>query len=115
MDIFTLIASYMESNILTAQHIMRNITLLTFMIPVGITISSQIMVGNNIGANKVSVAKVYGLMGFKLGLIWSFFTIALLLIFKDPFNRLFSNDDTVLSIITVAYPVMLTYVFIDCI
>lgn len=85
------------------------------MIPVGITISSQVMVGNNIGANKVSVAKVYGFMGFKLGVIWSFFTIALLLILKSPLPGLFSNDDTVLSIISTAYPVMLTYVFIDCI
>ena len=41
MDVFTLIASNMgDSNILTAQYIMRNVALLTFMIPVGIMISS---------------------------------------------------------------------------
>jgi multidrug resistance protein, MATE family len=41
MDVFTLIASNMgDSNLLSAQHILRNVTLLTFMIPVGIMISS---------------------------------------------------------------------------
>lgn len=49
-DIFTLMASYMSINDLAAQTVLRNIGLLTFMIPVGIAISSMILVGNMIGA-----------------------------------------------------------------
>jgi Na+-driven multidrug efflux pump len=92
MDIFTLIATEMPAGILTAQHIMRNITLLTFMIPVGIMASAGIMVGNNIGANKVATAKAYGMMCFKTGLIWALCTIALLTLFKGPFTGLFSSE-----------------------
>jgi multidrug resistance protein, MATE family len=92
MDIFTLIATEMPAGNLTAQHIMRNITLLTFMIPVGIMASAGIMVGNNIGANKVATAKAYGMMCFKTGLIWALCTIALLTLFKGPFTGLFSSE-----------------------
>ena len=92
MDIFTLIATEMPPGVLTAQHIMRNITLLTFMIPVGIMASAGIMVGNNIGANKVATAKAYGMMCFKTGLIWALCTIALLTLFKSPFTGLFSSE-----------------------
>ncbi len=97
MDVFTLIASNMgDSNILTAQHIMRNIVLLTFMIPVGIMISSQVMVGNNIGANKVATAKAYGVMCFKTAIIWALITVLLLILFKGPFTGLFSGDPLIL-------------------
>ena len=38
---------------------MRNITLLTFMIPVGIMVAATVLVGNNVGANRINVAKAY--------------------------------------------------------
>ena len=104
-----------DSNILTAQHIMRNITLLTFMIPVGIMISSNVLVGNNIGANKVAKAKAYGMMCFKSALVWASVTVLLLIIFKNPFTGLFSGETLILDIITKVYPVMLIFVFVDCI
>ena len=85
------------------------------MIPVGIMTSSGIMVGNNIGANKVAIAKAYGLMCFKTGLLWAFCTIVLLILFKNPFTGLFSSEQKILDIISTAYPIMLTYVLIDCI
>jgi Na+-driven multidrug efflux pump len=59
MDVFTLIASYMTEKELSTQTIMRNITLLTFMIPCGIQIAAGILVGNNIGANKIILGKAY--------------------------------------------------------
>ena len=73
------------------------------------------MVGNNIGANKVALAKAYGLMCFKTAIIWAIVTILLLVVFRSPFIGLFSADPLVLGIITRAYPVMMVFVFIDCI
>jgi multidrug resistance protein, MATE family len=49
-DIFTLIASYMSVESIAAQTVLRNIALLFFMIPVGISQSTSLLVGNNIGA-----------------------------------------------------------------
>jgi MATE family multidrug resistance protein len=115
MDVFTLMASNMEESVLPAQHIMRNITLLTFMIPVGIMSSTQIMVGNNIGANKIPVAKAYAKTGVKTACIWALSTVLLLIIIRKPFVGVFSEDDSVKAIIWTAFPLMLVYVFVDCV
>jgi Na+-driven multidrug efflux pump len=44
---------------LAAQTVLRNIGLLTYMIPVGLAISSVVLVGNMIGANNVKGARLY--------------------------------------------------------
>lgn len=56
-DSFTLIASYCGTEALAAQTILRNITLLMFMFPVGISIVTQITVSKAIGEQNVSRAK----------------------------------------------------------
>lgn len=55
-DIFTLIASYMNGQALAAQTILRNISALFFMIPMGLAIPTGILVGNNIGAMNIKIA-----------------------------------------------------------
>lgn len=48
-DIFTLICSYLAIEVISAQTVMRSLGLLTFMIPVGLTQASAILIGQNIG------------------------------------------------------------------
>lgn len=115
MDVFTLIASYMPDKELSAQTIMRNITLLTFMIPVGIQVAATVLTGNNVGGNRIAVAKAYAGMCVKTAIIWAMGTIFLLVLFKTPFTGLFTTDDSVFAIIGKAYPVILIYVFFDCV
>lgn len=115
MDVFTMISSRMETGVLTAQYILRNITLITYMIPVGITLSAQIMVGNNIGANKVSVAKVYGLMFFKTTLIWALCTVTILVVFRNLILGVFTSDQSVIDLIKSVYPLIMMYVLFDCV
>lgn len=54
-------------------------------------------------------------MCLKTAILWALITIILLVVFKNPFTTLFSGDPVILDIITKAYPVMLVYVFIDCV
>lgn len=61
-DVFTLIASYMSIEALAAQSILRNISLLFFMVPVGLSISTGILVGNNIGAMHLEAAVYFARM-----------------------------------------------------
>ena len=115
MDIFTLIATYMEANVITAQYIMRNIALLTFMIPVGLMVASMILVGNNVGANKVAVGRAYAHLCVRAAAVWAVGTIALLLIFQGPFIGIFTTTPDVQRLILEAFPVMFAYIFFDCI
>ena len=48
-DIFTLLASYLSTNAISAQTIMRSLGLLTFMIPVGFNKACSYYVGIYIG------------------------------------------------------------------
>lgn len=114
MDIFTLIASYMPDKELTAQTIMRSITLLTFMIPVGITVAATVLVGNNVGGNRIKIGKAYAFMCVKTAALWAIGTLILLVLLKKPFTRVFTEDAGVTEIIWQAYPVILVYVFFDC-
>ncbi len=70
-DIFTLIASYMSIEDLAAQTVLRNIGLLTFMIPVGLSVSAVILVGNMIGAKNIRGAVIYAKMISLSGVIWA--------------------------------------------
>lgn len=49
-DIFTLMASYLSLDVVSAQTIMRSLGLLTFMIPIGFSIACGILIGKSIGA-----------------------------------------------------------------
>ena len=56
-DVFTFISSYMSPEALAAQTILRNISLFFFMIPVGLSIPTAVLIGNNIGAMNIPAAK----------------------------------------------------------
>lgn len=64
-------ASYMSIEDLAAQTVLRNIGLLTFMIPVGLSTSAVILVGNMIGARNISGAVIYAKMITLTGVIWA--------------------------------------------
>jgi Na+-driven multidrug efflux pump len=70
----------MSETDIAAQTILRNIGLLFFMIPVGISISTSILVGNNIGAYKLEAAKYYAKMCFLTALIWSVLSVLVVLL-----------------------------------
>ena len=48
-DIFTLLASYLSAEVISAQTIMRSLGLLTFMIPVGFNKACSYYIGIFIG------------------------------------------------------------------
>jgi len=66
-DIFTLIASYMDTTIIAAQTILRSIGLLTFMLPVGIMSACGTLIGNSVGAGRGDHALLYYNTSMKMG------------------------------------------------
>ena len=57
--IFTLIASYLSIDIISAQTIMISLGLMTFMIPVGFSVACGILVGRSIGQGSEAAVKHY--------------------------------------------------------
>eukprot|EP00347_Sterkiella_histriomuscorum_P010943 403374339 len=102
-DIFTLIASYMSIDDLSAQTVLRNIGLLTYMIPVGLAISSTILVGNMIGANNVEGAKIYAKMCSFSAFLWAIASVVAINVLQNTVIGVFSSSPTVNDLIAKAY------------
>lgn len=83
------------------------------MIPVGIQVSASVLTGNNVGANKIPVAKAYAQMCVRTASFWAMGTILILVLIREPFTSIFTNDKAVFDIIAQAYPIVLIYVFFD--
>lgn len=49
-DVFTLIASYLSIDEVSAQTVLRSLGLTTFMIPLGLSLSTGILISKSIGA-----------------------------------------------------------------
>ena len=58
-DIFTLIASYISMEVLSAQTVMRSVGILTLMVPYGFSIAAGILIGKQIGAGNKAAIKHY--------------------------------------------------------
>lgn len=113
MDAFSLISTYLAATVITAQHIMRNITQMTFMIPSGIQTAASILIGNNIGANRIPVAKAYSQTCVSSTLLMAFATVGLMSVFQGPIIELFTKDAQVRSQIETAYMIMLVFIILD--
>jgi multidrug resistance protein, MATE family len=63
-EIFTLIASYMSTEEIAAQAVIRGIGMLTLMLPIGFGSATAMMIGHAAGAGKIQLAKQYYRVGF---------------------------------------------------
>ena len=114
-DIFTLIASYMTIDDLAAQTVLRNIGLLTYMIPVGLAISSTVFVGNFIGANNLPAAKLYAKMNTISAFIWALASVLFINLLQGQVIGIFSSSPSVNELILKAFNIISVFVFFDCV
>ncbi len=90
-DIFTLIATYMDTAVIAAQTILRTLGLITFMLPVGIMSASGTLIGNSVGAGRSDHAILYYETSMKMGVALAIVQVLILLLGKDLFVLLFTN------------------------
>lgn len=84
------------------------------MIPVGISISTGVLVGNNIGANNTKSAKYYAKMCFLTAFIWSLASLITVMLFKGYLITMFSSEEDVNSEIEKTFFVLSIFIFFDC-
>ena len=94
-DIITLMASYLSTDIIAAQTIMRSIGLVTFMIPVGFAQACGILVGNSVGEGTPALAMQY----YKICMFLAIFVIILQLVVlyfgRDAIISVFTNQEQI--------------------
>ena len=90
-DIFTLIASYMATEIISAQTIMRSLGLLTFMIPVGFMKACQYYVGLFIGKGSAAAIMHYYNVSMVMATVLGIVQIIILWALKEPLIKMYTN------------------------
>lgn len=114
-DLFTFLGTFMSETVMAAQTISRQLVMVFYMIPVGLAQACIIMVGNNIGAKNIAMAKTYAKFCTVTALSWGLLSVALMLIFGESLIRIFSSNEEVVNTVLEVYACLWLYVFVDCV
>lgn len=113
-DIFTLMASYMSIQAMSAQTILRSLGLLSFMIPVGFSTACGILVGRAIGYQSVYETKFYYMMCVYLSVAAALVQNVLLFAFQDYIISAFTDIEIIAGQMQQAWIMFNIFVIFDC-
>ncbi|MDP4083592.1 MAG: MATE family efflux transporter [Bacillota bacterium] len=94
----TLLMSNFSTNIIASHQSALNFSSILYMLPLSISMALTILVGYEVGANRLTDAKEYSLIGIGLAVLLAVFCGAILLFFRTNIAALYTNDPIVLRI-----------------
>lgn len=94
----TLMMSHYSTAVISAHQIALNFTSLLYMIPLSISMGATILVGQSVGAKQMRDAKQYSFLGVGLAIAFSFISIAILLVFREPIASLYTTDGKITAL-----------------
>jgi len=113
-DVFTQIATFLPTEYLAGQTILRNIGLFTFMIPAGLSGAANILIGKQIGKNSVAMALRMNSIIRATVFTLSVLQIIGVLIYEDAIINFYTHDKKVQDTIHPAWVVLGVFIFFDC-
>lgn len=96
----TLMMSNYSTAVISAHQIALNFTSLLYMLPLSISMGATILVGQAVGAGQMRDAKQYSFLGVGLAIVFSFISIAILLVFRAPIASLYTTDGQIIGLAT---------------
>ncbi|WP_443028947.1 MATE family efflux transporter [Sporosarcina sp. G11-34] len=96
----TLMMSNYSTAVISAHQIALNFTSLLYMLPLSISMGATILVGQAVGAGQMRDAKHYSFLGVGLAVGFSFVSIAILLVFREPIASLYTTDGQIIGLAT---------------
>jgi len=94
-ETFTLICSLMSVTALAAHTIARNIVMIFYMVPVGISMAASILVGMKVGSRNVKEAKIFAKMSVLSAFIWGLFFMVLMMVIRPFLTSVFTTSKEV--------------------
>ncbi|EGR51638.1 uncharacterized protein TRIREDRAFT_74635 [Trichoderma reesei QM6a] len=113
-EILTLLASRFGSDYLAAQSVVSTIASISYQIPFPMSIAASTRVANLIGAGLVDAARVTGKVTFVTHCILGLLNFALYSGLRYHLPLLFTDDETVISIVASILPVVAVMQVFDC-
>ena len=97
----TLMMSNYSTATISAHQIALNFTSLLYMLPLSISMGATIaLVGQAVGAGQMRDAKHYSFLGVGLAIVFSFVSISILLVFREPIASLYTMDGQIIGLAT---------------
>ena len=112
-DIFTLIASYLATEIVSAQTIMRSLGLLTFMVPVGFSKACSFYLGVFIGQGCEVRIKHYYNVAMLMSAVVGVLQMLLLWALEKQVIAMYTDQEVVREQMHLAWLIFLIFVFFD--
>ena len=94
----TLLMSHYDTVVIAAHQAAINFASFLYMIPLSISMALTIVVGFEVGANRLKDAKVYSWMGVSFALLLAVIYGVILLVFRSDIAYLYSDDTYVLEL-----------------
>ena len=94
----TVLAARLSSEELAAHQIVLNTASFTFMVPLGVSSATAVMVGQAVGRNEPHLARAIGWRGFALGTAFMAFSASMMLLFPHAILSIYSHDVHVIAI-----------------
>ena len=94
----TLLMSNYSTAVISAHQIALNFTSLLYMIPLSISMGATILVGQAVGAGQMRDAKQYSFLGVGFAIVFSFVSIVILLVFREPIASLYTTEMEIIKL-----------------
>ena len=91
-SVVTLLMANYSTGVISAHQIALNFTSLLYMIPLSISMGATILVGQSVGAGQLKDAKHYSYLGILFAILFSFISIAILLLFREQIASIYTTD-----------------------
>ncbi|KAG9327312.1 hypothetical protein KVV02_007088 [Mortierella alpina] len=112
-EVVSLAASYLGTVALAGQSVVVQTSSLLYTIPFGISIAASNRVGNLIGKGDHRSAKIASRVSLALAVIFGMVNSTVLIIFKERWGRLFSEDPEVVKTVAMVLPLVALFQISD--
>ncbi|WOV88989.1 MATE family efflux transporter [Sporosarcina oncorhynchi] len=97
-SVVTLLMSGYTTETISAHQIALNFTSLLYMIPLSISMGATILVGQAVGSGRMTNAKHYSFLAVGMAIAFSFISIVILLLFREPIASLYTEDPEIIAL-----------------
>ena len=104
-EIVALAAGLLGDKILAAQTIVLNTTALVYFVPLSFSLATSTRIGNSLGANLPNTARNSALTSYILGFLLAFFNSTVLLLIRNNWGWVYSEDADVVYIVSTILPI----------
>jgi Na+-driven multidrug efflux pump len=113
MEAFVFMSSYVSTIALAASSVLRAISQFTYMIPVGLRLATQILIGKKIGEESESSCRHIYKVSMQMGLIYAGLVALLFAILQRPICMIFTSDEVVLAELQSVWIAFILFCILD--